>query len=102
MVEGGVEPCDNHVFKNILRLVAKLEMTDVTTELLLATNSAVAYVNILPGELDWPARRTPWLYVTAEMFENGYNKASLIQSVWTKLLYDSELSIFSVQFDPLW
>jgi hypothetical protein len=57
--------------------MAKLETTDVTTELVLATNFLVAYVKILPGELSLPATLIPRMYVMAQMFENGYNKTSL-------------------------
>ena len=67
-----------HVFKNVLKRVSKLEMTDVTTELILATDSLVVYVNILPNKCSLPASLTPWMFVTAEKFENGYSKTSLI------------------------
>jgi hypothetical protein len=49
--------------------VYKLEMSDVTTELILAADSLVMYVNILPDQHSLPASLTPWMYVMAEMFE---------------------------------
>lgn len=83
--------------------MAKLETTDVTTELVLATNFLVAYVKILPGELSLPATLIPRMYVMAQMFENGYNKTSLYWIAMDQNYCDFELStFFSAYLDPLW
>lgn len=76
-----------HVFKNVLKPVFKLDVTDVTTELILARDSLVVCVNMLPDERSLPASLTPWTYVMVEMFENGYSKTSLIRSAMDQKMW---------------